>query len=164
MTFSWKVRLKYGLLAGLAGWLAGWLTTMPFVLRLAWRYVDAHTGQMPVALGKGMVVWGAFSLFMAAVGFVPLALPLILLVSPRWIVRRRHFLIPGVTLAAVLAIYYRMGLLNGYFFHHPRSLFTFFISAPNLFVMTFALVMTWVYVSLAKRRLSAAGVLVMPDR
>ena len=82
MTFAWTVRLKYGVLAGLAGWLAGWLTTIPFVFRLAWRYVDAHTSQLPVAVAKGMVVWGAFSLFMAMSGFLPLGLPLLLLSLP----------------------------------------------------------------------------------
>jgi hypothetical protein len=157
MTFAWTLRLKYGVLAGLAGWLAGWLITMPFVFRLAWRYVDAHAGQMPEALAKGMMVWGAFSFFMAMVGFVPLALPLFLLVSPRWIVRRRSFLTPAVTLAAILAIYYRMGLLNGYYFLHPGGSLRFFVSAPNLFVSSFALVMISVYITLAKRRLSTCG-------
>jgi len=155
MTFAWPTRLKYGLLAGLAGWLAGWLTTIPFVLSLAWRYVDAHARQMPEAMTKGMMVWGAFSLFMAMSGFVPLVLPLFLLISPRWIVRWRRYLIPGVTLAALLAIYNRMGLLNSYYFHRPRVLYYFFITAPNLFIITFALVMIWVYIALAKRRLSA---------
>ena len=159
MTFAWTVRLKYGALAGLAGWLAGWLMTIPFVLRLAWRYVDAHAGQMPVAVGKGMVVWGAFSLFMAMAGFLPVGLPLLLLISPRWIVRRRRFLIPAVTLAALLGIYYRMGLLNAYHFLHPEDIVKFFTTAPNLFVITFALVMMWVYIHLAKRRLSASDVL-----
>ena len=121
MTFAWTVRLKYGALAGLAGWLAGWLMTIPFVFRLAWRYVDAHASQMPVAVAKGMVVWGAFSLFMAMAGFLPLGLPLLLFISPRWIVRWRRFLIPGATLAALLAIYHRMGLLNAYHFLHPRE-------------------------------------------
>ena len=125
MTFAWRTRLKYAVLAGLAGWLAGWLVTIPFVVSMAWRYVDAHASQLPDAVAKGLVVWGAFSLFMAMAGFVPLALPLLLCVSPRWIVRWRRFLIPGVTLAAILAIYYRMGLLNGYYFLHPRDSLTF---------------------------------------
>ena len=158
MTFAWPTRLKYGLLAGLAGWLAGWLVTTPYVLSLAWRYVDARAGLMPEAVAKGMVVWGAFSLFVATAGFLPLALPLFLLISPRWIVRWRRFLIPGVTLAALLAIYHRMGLLNDYHFRHPRGLYYFFITAPNLFIITFALVMIWVYIVLAKRRLSASSV------
>jgi hypothetical protein len=162
MTFAWTVRLKYGALAGLAGWLAGWLLTIPFVLRLAWRYVDAHASQLPVAVAKGMVVWAAFSLLVAMAGFLPLGLPLLLLISPRWIVRRRHFLIPGVTLAAHLAIYSRMGLLHAYYFLHPHDILEFFITAPNLFVMTFALVMMWVYIQLARRRLSASGVLPGP--
>jgi hypothetical protein len=159
MTFPWTVRVKYGALAGLAGWLAGWLTTIPFVFRLAWRYVDAHASQLPVAVAKGMVVWGAFSLFMALAGFLPLGLPLLIFISPRWIVRRRRYLIPGAALAAVLALYKRMGLLNPYHFIHPRENLYFFTTAPNLFIITFALVMMWVYSVLAKRRLSAPGLL-----
>jgi hypothetical protein len=155
MTFSWPTRLKYGVLAGLAGWLGGWLLTMPLELSLAWRYVDAQASRLPASLAQGLLVWAAFSLFMAMAGFVPLALPLLLCVSPRWIVRWRGFLIPGVTLAAILAIYYRMGLLNGYYFHHPHSLYSFFLTATNLFIVAFALVMIWVYTALAKRRLSA---------
>jgi hypothetical protein len=163
MTFPWTVRLKYGALAGLAGWLAGWLMTIPFVFRLAWRYVDAHASQLPVAVAKGMVVWGAFSLFMAMSGFLPLGLPLLTLISPRWIVRWRRFLIPGATLAAILALYNRMGLLNAYHFLHPREIVYFFTTAPNLFIITFALVMMWVYIVLAKRRLSASGLIKLDD-
>jgi hypothetical protein len=155
MTFAWTVRLKYGVLAGLAGWLAGWLISLPFELSVAWRYVDGHAGQLPISLAKGMVVWGAFNFFMAIIGFVPLVLPLFLIISPRWIVRWRGFLIPGVTLAAILAIYYRMGLLSFYYFRHPHNIFAFFFTATNFFVIAFALVMMCVYVVLAKRRLSA---------
>ena len=155
--FGWTVRLKYGVLAGLIGWLAGWLITLPFELPLAWRYVDGHAWQLPVSLAKGMVVWGAFSFFMAITGFVPVVLPLFLFVSPRWIVRWRGVLIPGVTLAAISAIYYRMGLLNFYYFRHSEHIVSFFFTAPNFFVLTFALVMMCVYVLLAKRRLTAPG-------
>ena len=160
MAFTWRTRLKFALLAGLAGWLAGWLATIPFVVGMAWRYVDAHASQMPDSLAKGSVVWGAFSLFMGIAGFVPLALPLFLCLSPRWIVRRRGFLIPGVTLALILALYYRMGFWNGYYFRHPHILYTFFFSAPNVYLIVFALVMMWVYTVLAKRRLSASAAVV----
>jgi hypothetical protein len=159
MTFAWRTRLKYAVLAGLAGWLAGWLATIPFVVGVAWRYVDAHANQLPDSLAKGLVVWGAFGFFMAVAGFVPLALPLFLCVSPRWIVRRRRFLIPGVTLVLTLALYYRMGLWSGYYFQHPRILYSFFISAHNVFIIVFAPVMMWVFTALAKRRLSASAVL-----
>jgi hypothetical protein len=157
MTFAWPTRLKYGVLAGLAGWLAGWLIALPFKVALAWRYVDAHASQLPGSLAEGMVIWAAFSLFMAMVGFVPLALPLLLLVPPRWIVRWRRFLIPGATLVAILAINRRMGLLNYYYFQHSDAIVSFFFSATNFFIMTFAPVMMWVYVVLARRRLSASG-------
>ena len=159
MTFTWRTRLKYAVLAFLAGWLAGWLVTIPFVVRVAWRYVDAHASQMPNTVAEGLVIWGAFSLTMSMAGFAVLALPLLLCVSPRWIVRWRGFLIPLVTVVAILLLYYRLGLLSGYYFLHPQILYDMFISALNVYLISCALVMMWVYTVLAKRRLSAAGAL-----
>jgi hypothetical protein len=153
-TFGWATRLKYGALAAAAGWLAGWLIGFPFELFLAWRYVDGHTRQLPGSVAEGMLVWAAFSLFMAVAGFLPLVLPLILLIPPAWIVRWRWLVVPAAPLAAMVAINYRMGFLNVYYLHHRSAITGFFFSAPNFFVVTFALVVVWVYVVLAKRRLS----------
>jgi len=153
-TFGWGKRLQYGALAAVAGWLAGWLICIPFELGLARRYVDGHAGQLPGALAEGLVVWAAFSLFMAMAGFLPLVLPLVLLIPPKWIVRWRWIAIPAAPLAAIVAIDYRMGFLNVYYLHHRRAVTGFFFTAPNFFVITFALVVVWVYVVLAKRRLA----------
>ena len=158
-TFAWPTRLKYGALAGLAGWLAGQVVTFPFEFAVAWRYVNGQIGQLPVSLAKGLVVWGVFSLAMAMVGFIPLALPLFVFIPPRWVVRWRGLLIPATGLAAMAAMYKRMGLLNLYHFRHYWEIEAFFISAPNFFIITFALVTTWVYAVLAKRRLSSPGIL-----
>jgi hypothetical protein len=154
-TFGWATRLKYGFLAAGAAWLSGWIITFPFELSLAWRYVDGNARQLPVSLVEGMAVWGGFSLFMAMAGFAPLVLPAVLLIPPRWFVRRRRILIPGAPLAAILAIYQRMGLLHVYRFRHPEAIRAFFFTAPNFFVVTFALVVVWVYVMLAKRGLQS---------
>ncbi|SRR5258708_24644016 len=153
--FRWRTRLKYGLLAAAAAWLAGWIIIFPFEFSLAWRYVDGNVRQLPVSLVKGMVVWGGFSLFMALAGFAPMVLPAFLLIPPRWFVRWRRILIPGAPLAAFLAIYQRMGLLHAYRLRHPQAIKAFFFTAPNFFVITFALVVVWVYVMLARRRLRA---------
>jgi hypothetical protein len=154
ITFGWGTRLKYGGLAAVAGWLAGWLISFPFRLPLAWRYVDGHTRQLPSTIAEGMVVWAAFSLFMAMAGFLPLVLPLVLLIPPGWVVRWRWIAIPAAPLAAIVAIDYRMGLISGYYLHHRSALEGFFFTAPNFFVITFALVVVWVYVLLSRRRLS----------
>jgi membrane protein YdbS with pleckstrin-like domain len=63
---------------------------------------------------------------------------------------------PGAPLAALVAIYHRMGLLHVLLLPaSAKALRYFFFTAPNFFVITFALVVVWVYVVLAKRRLSA---------
>jgi hypothetical protein len=155
-TFGWATRLKCGLLAAAVAWFAGWIISFPFELSLAWRYVDGNARLLPEALVKGLVVWGGFSLFMAAAGFTPLVLPAVLVVPPWWIVRWRAVLIPSAGLAAILSVNRRMGFLNMYYFHHPHAVWAFFFSAPNLFVVTFALVVVWVYAVLARRRLRSA--------
>jgi hypothetical protein len=152
-TFGWATRLKCGLLAAAVAWFAGWIISFPFEFSLAWRYVDGKASLLPEALVKGLVVWGGFSLFMAAAGFTPLVLPVVLVVPPRWIVRWRAVLIPAAGLAAILSVNRRMGLLNMYYFRHPHAIRAFFFSAPNFFVVTFALVVVWVYAVLAQRRL-----------
>ncbi len=151
---TWRLRLKYALLSGLVGWLAGWLVGWPFEFAVAWRYVDGHVRLLPEALSKGLVVWAAFCLFMAAIGFVPVVLPLLLLAPPAWVVRWRWLLIPFAPLAAMLAIDRRMGFLNFYNMRHPESVRAFFFTAPNFFALGFALAVMWTYAMLAKRRLS----------
>jgi hypothetical protein len=155
-TFGWVTRLKFGVLAAAVAWFTGWIISFPFEFSLAWRYVDGNARLLPEALVKGLVVWGGFSLFMAAAGFTPLVLPVVLVVPPRWIVRWRVFLIPAAGLAAILSVNRRMGLLNIYYFHHPHAIRVFFFTAPNFFVITFALVVVWVYAVLAQRRLRSA--------
>ena len=155
-TFGWVTRLKCGLLAAAVAWFVGWIISFPFEFSLAWRYVDGNAGLLPEALLKGLVVWGGFSLFLAAAGFTPLVLPAVLLVPPRWIVRWRFILVPVAGLVAILSVNRRMGLLHMYYFRHPHALRAFFFSAPNFFVITFALVVVWVYAVLAQRRLRSA--------
>jgi hypothetical protein len=151
--FGWATRLKCGLLAAAVAWFAGWIISFPFEFSVAWRYVDGHARLLPEALVKGSMVWGGFTLFMAAAGFTPLVLPAVLLVPPRWVVRWRAILIPAAGLAAILSVNRRMGLLQIYYFRHPHAIRAFFFSAPNFFVITFALVVVWVYAVLAQRRL-----------
>jgi len=154
-TFGWVTRLKCGLLAAAVAWFAGWIISFPFEFSIAWRYVDGNARLLPEALVKGLLVWGGFSLFMAAAGFTPLVLPAVLFVPPRWVVRWRVILIPAAGLAAILSVDRRMGFLQVYYFRHPHAIGAFFFSAPNFFVVTFAVVVVWVYAELAQRRLRA---------
>jgi hypothetical protein len=48
-----------------------------------------------------------------------------------------------------------MGLLQIYYFRHPHAIKAFFFSATNFFVVTFALVVVWVYAAFAQRQLRA---------
>ena len=156
MTFGWRLRLKYAMVAGGLGWLVGWLVSFPFELSLAWRYVDGDAHRLPLAVAEGLAVWAGFSLFMAMAGFIPMILPCFLLIPPGWIVRWRGLLIPAAAPAGFLAIAERMGLLHLYRLRYPAAIRQFFFSAPNFFVISFALVVVWRYSALAKRRLETA--------
>jgi hypothetical protein len=153
---TWRTRLKYAMVAGAGGWLVGWLVSFPFDLSVAWRYVDGDARRLPLALAEGLLVWGGFTLFMGMAGFLPLILPCLLLIPPRWIVRWRGLLIPGAALAAYLLFDERMGLLHIYRFRHPEAIRAVFFSAPNFFIISFALVVVWLYSVLAKRQLALA--------
>ena len=154
-SFPWTLRLRYGALAALFAWGLGWLFTIPFEVVIAWRYVDGHARLLPMALAEGLLVWAAFSLFMAVAGFLPAVVPLVLLLPPRWLVRSRGWLIPLAGLAALVAIYSRMHILSAYYVRHWQVLRSFFFSGPNFFVVTFAVAVTWRYTALARRRLAA---------
>jgi hypothetical protein len=137
----------------LAGWIAGWLAGWPFEFSTAWRYVDGRAALLPEVLTKGLGVWLAFSLFMSVLGFVPFVLPLLLLVSPGWIVRWRWVLIPLAPLLAMIAIARRMGFIHSWVLDQPESYTAFFFTAPNFFTIGFGLGAICTYVWLAKRRL-----------
>src|ERR1700722_4686080 len=153
--FGWRTRLKYALVAGGVGWLVGCLVSFPLELSLAWRYVDGDARRLPLAVAEGLVVWGGFTFFMGMAGFLPLILPCFLLIPPRWVVRWRFLLIPGAVLAAYLLFNERMGLLHVYRLRQPEAIRAVFFSAPNFFVISFALVVVWLYSGLARRRLAA---------
>ncbi len=150
---GWQTRLLYAVLAGLAGWIAGIVVTIPFEIRVAWRYVNGNTGQMPVVFLKGMVVWSCFALLMAAVAWLPMAVPVALLVPPQWIVRWSRIAIPASGLAAVGLMGHRLRFFQPENFTSFAVAYRVFWTAPDVFAVTFACFLTGVYAILARRRL-----------
>lgn len=150
-------RLRDASLAALAGWLAGFGMTIPFEFDLAERYVNGHEHLLAQTLVQGLVVWACFTLFMAVVAWVPLVLPVALLLSPRWIVRWRWIFIPGSFAAAFLAMGWRLHLFIKENFVDLSTVRGNFLTAPNIFAWTFALVLSIVYVRLAARRLPSGA-------
>ena len=78
--------------------------------------------------------------------------------------RWRGFLIPVVTLVAILLFFHRMGLLSGYYFLHPEVLYEMFISAPNVYLIVFAPVMMWVYSAPGETTALRAGCVLLNER
>ena len=131
--------------------------SFPFELSLAWRYVDGNARQLPDSLAKGLVVWGGFSLFMAMAGFVPLVLPALLLIPPRLDCALARLPDSGQRAGSAHVDLSAHGVAALFHFRHPRrTLVSFFFTAPNLFIVTFALVVVWAYVVLAQTT-AAAG-------
>ncbi len=155
-TFGWATRLKFGLIAAAVAWFVGWIVSFPFELSLAWRYVDGNASRLPEVvvegidgLGRLQPVHGRGWIHAPGAAGGPggiTALDRALASLP----------VPAAGLAAILSVNRRMGLLNMYHFRHPHAIREFFFSAPNFFVITFALVVVWVYSVLAQRRLRSA--------
>ena len=152
--FGWQTRLLYALRAGLAGWIAGIMLTIPFEVGVAWRYVNGHTRELPLVLMKGMGVWSCFTLVMAGMAWLPLAVPVALLVPPGWIVRWRRILVPASGVAAIYAIGTRLLLFRADNFTSFDAAYRVFWTSPNVFAVVFACVLTGVYAMLARRRLA----------
>ena len=126
MTFTWRTRLKYAMLAFLAGWLAGWLVTIPFVVAMAWRYVDAHVRLLPNTVAEGLVIWGAFSLVMSMAGFAAPGAAGAALRSTALDCALARASDPLSDGGCDPGSVYRMGLLSGYYFLHPGILYDMF--------------------------------------
>ncbi len=153
-SFGWQTRLLYAALAGLAGWLAGIVLTIPFEAGVAWRYVNGHSRELPLVFVEGMVVWSCFTLLMASLAWLPLVVPVALLIPPRWIVRWRRILIPLSGVAGIYAIGHRLLLFRAESFTSFDVAYRLFWTSPNLFAVVFACVLTYVYAKLAQRNLS----------
>ena len=134
MTFAWRTRLKYGLLAALAGWLAGWLVSYPLCAfaRLALCRCDTPAS-CPTPWPKGWWCGAASACSWRWQDSCPWCCRCCYAFLRAGSCAGAAFCIPGVTLAAILAIYHRMGLLNDYYFRHPEDSVAFFFTAPNLF-------------------------------
>lgn len=150
--FGWWVRVRNAFLAGLVGWLAGVLASIPFEVGVASRYIAGQSDSLIGALAGGMLVWSGFALFMASIAWVLLVLPVALFVPPRWIVRWRYILVPGSVPAAAIAYGVRMHIFERENFSSVNAFLNVFWTAPNVFAMVFAPVLTATYLLLAKRR------------
>jgi hypothetical protein len=152
---GWSTRLLYATVAGFAGWIAGFLLTTPFEISEAWRYVDGQSRRMAWTLAEGLAIWAAFTLFMAVAGWLLLVWPVVLVVSPRWVVRWRGIVIPASGAAAVLAIGVRLHLFIGENFVDLPAFEQRFFTPQVIFALVFALALTATYCMLARRRLEA---------
>lgn len=150
---GWLARLQCGARALAAGWLAGVVATIPFEAEVARQYVNGNLHMLPRVLAEGMLVWTVFTLFMALAAWVPFVLPLVLLISPRHILRWRHFLVPVSPLLTVLAMSKRLNLLHAINFRSFAAFSAVYFTAPVIFAAIFALSMTASYMRLMDTRL-----------
>ena len=155
MPYGWRSRLRDAALAGLAGWIAGFIVTIPFEVAQAMRYASGYPHHLLKILAEGFLVWAVFTLFMGLVGWLPLAVPVALLVPPRWIVRWRAIVIPLAVAVAFLSLGWRLHLFVWDQYIDGRAVLDAFITAPNLFAWTFAFFLPLIYILLAARRLRA---------
>lgn len=156
-SFGWPLRARLAGIAGLSAWLAGFLATIPFEAAVAWRYVNGRIALLPWTLAEGLTVWAAFTFLMAVAAWIPIVLPIALLLPPAWIVRARLIFIPGSVAASFLALAFRLHLFQRENFVSLAVFLDMFVSAEMTFVCIFGLVLAVVYTTLAARRIKPLG-------
>jgi hypothetical protein len=110
--WNWPLRLRSSLLAALAGWFAGVLVTFPIEASVAWRNSDGQAQLMTETLALGMVVWSTWTLAFSLLGWLVVAAPVTLILSPLWLRKYKTPMVVAVGLAAVALPAHTFGLFT----------------------------------------------------
>lgn len=143
-------RFRPSLKAVLAGWAAAMVATLP--MQIAKIVANSFGGPMVLlwSLAEGTVIWGFWSLAIAAGGWLFGLVPVILLVPENWMLRHLR---PSVILAAVFAwmvvlVQFQVWkLLRPYHTSEGRIFYLY-----SLFLVVFAAVSGFVYLRLLALR------------
>lgn len=150
------LRLRYAAISGLLGWLAAQMVCLPINLIIAVRDTEGQARLFVETLGYGLLVWALWTLWLALIGWMVVALPLVMTIRPCLLVRLRGRLLLGsiALAAAVVEIHWKDFRDAG-----ARSILQrYALMLPYFcFVVSFALVTAATYIGLSKRRLDAAG-------
>ncbi len=145
-------RVGYAGVSALCGWLASQLVCLPFNLVIAARDTEGQARLFVETLLAGLLAWGSWTLFLGLVGWVLVALPLVVTVSPCLMVRLRKrilWIAVGLALAGVVSEW------NA--FREPTNVTEwqrFMQMLPYAsFALSYAVVTAAAYIQLSKRRL-----------
>jgi hypothetical protein len=151
----WR-RVGYAALSGISGWLAGQIACLPVSVIVAVRDTEGQPKIFVETLFYGLLAWALWTLLLAAVAWLLVALPLVLTIRPCLLVRLRWVVAIVATLGALSLAATRPTLF------HDTSAVTFWhrfaqVIPYGMFAISFTLVTAWMYILLAKRRLDRAA-------
>ena len=158
----WR-RLGYAALSGLSGWLVGQMACLPVNVIVGVRDSEGQAKLFVQTLYYGLLVWGLWTLFLAAMAWLLVVLPLVMTIRPCLLVRLRWLVAIVATLGALSLAATRPTLF------HDTSAITFWhrfaqVIPYGMFAISFTLVTAWMYILLAKRRLDRAAAVPIADR
>lgn len=142
-------RLGHALLALLAAWSIAMLATIPFQTAVCLRNSDGDMHLFRHMMPLVLLIWFVWTLGLALVGWLFLALPFALLVNPKWIYRRRGWIMVACAILSAAATSFKFEVWKLFGPHllidtHGYALYT-------VFTMSYSVTMAAVYSWLAGR-------------
>jgi hypothetical protein len=158
----WR-RAGYAALSGITGWVVGQIACLPVNVIVAVRDTEGQPKLFVETLFYGLLAWGLWTLLLAGVAWLLVALPLVITIRPCLLVRLRWVVAIAATLGALSLAATRPTLF------HDTSAVTFWhrfaqVIPYGMFAISFTLVTAWMYILLAKRRLDRAAAVPMANR
>jgi hypothetical protein len=158
----WR-RVGYAALSGITGWLVGQIACLPVNVIVAVRDTEGQPKVFVETLFYGLLAWGLWTLLLAGVAWLLVALPLVMTIRPCLLVRLRWVVAIVATLGALSLAATRPTLFHDTsavgFLHKFQQVIPY-----GLFAISFTLVTAWMYILLAKRRLDRAATAPIADR
>ncbi len=144
-----KTRLRHALLALLAAWAIAMLTTIPFQIAVCLRNTDRDMHLFRQMLPLVLMIWFVWTLVLALVGWLLLALPIALLVDPRWVYRMSGWFMVGCAILSIAATSFHFEVWKVLRPHIPIDKHSYVLY--TVFTMSYSVTMAAVYSWLAGR-------------
>lgn len=151
-------RVAYAALSGIAGWATAVAFCSPVLLITAVRNSEGQPRLFVQTLFYGVLAWAGWTFLLALAAWIFVALPLVLLIRPDLLVRRRRLI-----LACAIAFSLWLAARRPAMFRDPTGetfLHKFGEIIPYaIFAVAYTGTTAWTYIAFSKRRLEA----VTPD-
>ena len=147
-----RTRLLLALRSGLYGWCAGLLASMPAELLVGWRDSQGDWRLFFAQTTAGLVAWSLWTLMLGAASWLIFAVPCVLLIPPKWLVRHRWWVLVITVVLSVRIVFMNLDPFQN--FRRSRIPAHFALYMPyTSFASFFGIVTAWWYLHLVRKQL-----------